>query len=70
MQSNEFHRSVSIETVPHGRICEWCSEPAKQQMTVLGGTRHNRSGIFCYSCGEHFSQVITETQAMNAVNMG
>lgn len=69
MQKNEFHRPISAETVPHGRTCEWCSEPAEQQMTVQGGTHHNQSGIFCSSCGEHFVQMVTKAQAMNVASM-
>jgi hypothetical protein len=69
MQKNEFHRTVSTETVPHGRTCEWCSGPAEQQMTVQGGTYHNQSGIFCSSCGEHFVQVVSRAQAVDVASM-
>jgi hypothetical protein len=68
MQKNEFHRPITKETVPYGRTCEWCSEPAKQQVTVLGGTHHNQSGIFCCSCSEHFVQVVAKIQAMNVAS--
>ena len=63
MATNEFHRPVSVDFAPRNSFCEWCGKPAEQQLTAIGGSYHNESGLFCRSCGEKFSQaVIASTQ--------
>ena len=59
MQKNEFNRAVAKDSVPNGSTCEWCDQPAEQQLIAIGGTRHNTEGIFCRSCGEQFQQAVT-----------
>jgi len=64
MPANEFRRPVSVDFAPHGSSCEWCGKPAERQLTAIGGSYHNESGIFCRPCGEKFSQaVINAAQA-------
>jgi ribosomal protein L37E len=64
MKYNEFRRPVSVDFAPRGSVCEWCGQPAERQLTAIGGTFHNESGIFCRACGEQFSEaVINSAQA-------
>lgn len=58
MQFNEFRRPVSVDSVPRGSLCEWCGKAAEKQLTAIGGTYHNESGVFCRDCGEQFSQAV------------
>lgn len=61
MQNNEFHRPFSVDFVPRGSVCEWCGQPAERQLTAIGGTFHNESGIFCRPCGMQFSEVVVNS---------
>ncbi len=61
MSTNEFRRPVSVDFAPRGSLCEWCGEPAERQLTAIGGTFHNESGVFCRSCGEKFSQAVVSS---------
>jgi hypothetical protein len=56
MPINEFTRPVSVDFAPQGSICEWCGNPAERQLTAIGGSFHNKSGVFCHSCGEKFAE--------------
>jgi hypothetical protein len=58
MSFNEFRRPVSVDSAPRGSRCEWCGKPAIQQLTAIGGSYHNDSGLFCSPCGEKFSQAV------------
>jgi hypothetical protein len=58
MSYNEFRSPVSVDSAPRGSHCEWCGKPAEVQLTAIGGTSHNESGLFCRSCGEDFSRVV------------
>jgi len=58
MSFNEFRRPISVDSAPRGSQCEWCGQPAVQQLTAIGGRYHNDSGLFCGSCGEKFAQVV------------
>jgi hypothetical protein len=58
---NEFQRPVSVDFAPHGSHCEWCGKPAERQLTAIGGSYHNESGIFCRSCGEQFTQGVVNS---------
>ncbi len=58
MTSNEFRRPVSVDFAPRGSICEWCGKLAERQLTAIGGSYHNESGVFCGPCGENFSQTV------------
>ena len=64
MSENEFRRSVSVDFAPRGSSCEWCGKPAERQLTAIGGTYHNKSGIFCHSCGERFRQAVMRSLRM------
>ena len=61
--SNEFRRPISSDFVPRGSVCEWCGKPAERQLTAIGGSYHNESGLFCRPCGEQFTQAV-----VNALN--
>lgn len=61
MHFNEFRRPVSVDFVPRGSRCEWCGNPAERQLTAIGGTYHNESGMFCRPCGEKFSQAVLDS---------
>jgi len=58
MKYNEFNSPISVDFVPHGCVCGWCGQPAERQLTAIGGLYHNQSGVFCCSCGEHFSEIV------------
>lgn len=58
MSYNEFRQPISVDTAPRGSQCEWCGKPAVVQLTAIGGSAHNESGLFCRSCGEEFSRVV------------
>jgi hypothetical protein len=60
MSVNEFNRPVATDSPPHGSLCEWCGKPAEQQLTAIGGARHNENGIFCRSCGEQFARAVVQ----------
>ena len=66
MSENEFRRSVSVDGVPRGSRCEWCGKPAEVQLTAIGGTAHNDSGLFCRSCGEDFKRAVINANALKA----
>jgi hypothetical protein len=55
---NEFRRPISVDSAPRGSRCEWCGQPAEQQLTAIGGRFHNDGGTFCRSCGEKFTQAV------------
>ncbi len=61
MSNNEFRRPVSVDFAPRGSLCEWCGEPAERQLTAIGGSYHNESGVFCHDCGEKFSQTVASS---------
>ncbi|HET8840515.1 MAG TPA: hypothetical protein VFN35_03570 [Ktedonobacteraceae bacterium] len=56
-----FRQPVSIDNAPKSRQCEWCGKPAVYQLTVQGGLRHNKAGLFCQACGEEFIRIIADT---------
>jgi len=58
MPNNEFRQPVSVDSAPRGSRCEWCGAPAEHQLTAIGGSYHNESGLFCHPCGEKFTQNI------------
>ena len=60
MLDNEFGQSVTMDFVPEGSVCEWCGKPAVEQLTVIGGKRHNERGYFCHACGEKFIQTVAD----------
>ena len=66
MSNNEFRRPVSVDSAPRGSRCEWCGNPAEQQLTAIGGNFHNESGLFCRDCGEKFSLAVANA-ALKAV---
>ena len=58
MSYNEFRRPVSVDFAPRGSLCEWCGKPPERQLTAIGGSYHNESGLFCRSCGEEFTRAV------------
>jgi transposase-like protein len=58
MAKNEFFQAISIDAAPHSSTCEWCSRPAEERLTAIGGTYHNKGGFFCRVCGEEFTRLI------------
>ncbi len=66
MTSNEFRRPVSVDFAPRGSVCEWCGKPAERQLTAIGGSFHNESGVFCSPCGEKFSQAVINSVQITA----
>jgi transposase-like protein len=60
MPDNEFGLSISSDFAPEGSLCEWCGKPAVEQLTVIGGKRHNETGFFCHTCGEKFVRAVAD----------
>jgi hypothetical protein len=58
MSKNEFRQPVSVDSAPRGSRCEWCGKPAERQLTAIGGSYHNESGLFCSPCGDQFMQAV------------
>jgi hypothetical protein len=58
MINNGFDSSIVTDFAPYGSLCEWCQQPAVQQLTVIGGIFHNESGYFCSLCGEEFARTV------------
>jgi len=58
MSNNEFRRPVSVDYAPRGSVCEWCGKPAERQLTAIGGSYHNESGLFCGPCGDDFTRAV------------
>ncbi|MDQ6659611.1 MAG: hypothetical protein M3Z24_01445 [Chloroflexota bacterium] len=65
--THEFFRPISVDFAPRGSQCEWCGKPAQQQLTAIGGSHHNESGVFCHECGEKFKQGVINAMTL-AVN--
>ncbi len=63
MLDNEFGQSVTMDFAPEGSVCEWCGKPAVEQLTVIGGIRHNKGGYFCHVCGEKFIQTVADPKS-------
>lgn len=63
--SNEFQRPVSVDFAPRGSVCEWCGKPAERQLTAIGGSYHNESGVFCRPCGELFTQGVANALSVS-----
>ncbi|HEX6551383.1 MAG TPA: hypothetical protein VF026_01370 [Ktedonobacteraceae bacterium] len=68
MSLNEFRRPISVDSAPRGSRCEWCGQPAEQQLTAIGGIYHNEGGLFCRPCGEQFSLAVETNSARMAAN--
>ena len=66
MSLNEFRRPISVDSAPRGSRCEWCGQPAEQQLTAIGGIYHNEGGLFCRPCGEQFSPAVVTNSARTA----
>jgi hypothetical protein len=60
MFENEFRQPISVDQAPLGSLCEWCGKPAVQQLTPIGGQRHNDGGFFCRACGEEFVRTVAD----------
>src|SRR5437773_11478893 len=60
---NEFGQSVTMDFAPEGSVCEWCGKPAMEQLTVIGGKRHNEGGYYCHACGEKFIQTVADAKS-------
>jgi hypothetical protein len=65
MAENEFRRSISTDSAPRGSHCEWCDQPAISQLTAIGGSSHNDSGMFCRECGEKFARTVAQAAAIS-----
>ena len=59
MINTSFDSPIVTDFAPRGSLCEWCQQPAVQQLTVIGGIFHNESGYFCSLCGEEFAHTVT-----------
>ena len=69
MPINEFTRPVSVDFAPRGSLCEWCGDLAERQLTAIGGSFHNESGLFCRPCGEKFSQNVANASILPSTRL-
>jgi hypothetical protein len=67
MKFDEFHRPISADIAPRGSVCEWCGQPAERQLTAIGGTYHNQSGLFCHPCGERFFEAVIHSAQISVL---
>ncbi|HLZ59968.1 MAG TPA: hypothetical protein VKR06_23720 [Ktedonosporobacter sp.] len=70
MKQSTFYQPISRDTAPPSRHCEWCGQPAVQQLTALGGLRHNQGGYFCLSCGKAFVRIVSDQAVYSAGALG
>ena len=68
MLHTNFDSSIVTDFAPHGSLCEWCGKPAVQQLTAIGGPKHNEGGFFCSSCGEEFARDVAKSLRDGAVS--
>lgn len=61
MSENEFRQPLTVDQAPAGSVCEWCGQPAVQQLSAVGGKYHNDSGFFCSSCGEEYARTVADS---------
>jgi hypothetical protein len=63
MVNNQLRGYIARDFAPAGSRCEGkgCSKPAEYRLTVIGGSHHNVSGLFCHSCSESFTRAIENT---------
>jgi hypothetical protein len=61
MLNNEFMQVVSFDLALFGSICEWCGQPAEQELTVPDGNFYNESGCFCRLCREECASAVALT---------
>jgi len=52
-----------MDFAPEGSVCEWCGKPSMEQLTVIGGKRHNEGGYYCHACGEKFIQTVADAKS-------
>ena len=69
MPINEFTRPVAVDFAPRGSLCEWCGDLAERQLTAIGGSFHNESGLFCRPCGEKFSQNVANASILPSTRL-
>lgn len=69
MPTNEFSRPVSVDFAPRGSLCEWCGNPAERQLTAVGGSFHNETGVFCRPCGDKFSQTVANASITSSTQI-
>jgi hypothetical protein len=59
--SNEFQASVVTDLTSPGTVCDWCDQTAEQRLTALGGSWHNKTGVFCSPCGQLFLEKVVNS---------
>lgn len=59
--SNEFQGPVATDLVPPERICDWCDQAGERRFTAIGGSFHNKTGVFCSPCGQLFLEGIVNS---------
>lgn len=59
--SNEFNAPVTSDLTTVGSVCDWCGQGAEQRLTAIGGSWHNKTGVFCCSCGQVFMEKIVKS---------
>lgn len=59
--SNEFQASVTTDLTSPDSVCGWCGQTAERRLTVLGGSWHNKTGVFCSPCGQRFTEKVAHS---------
>jgi len=59
--SNEFQAPVATDLIPPDAVCDWCGQTAERRLTVLGGSWHNKTSVFCHPCGQLFLEKIVNS---------
>jgi hypothetical protein len=59
--SNEFQAPFATDLTPAGSVCDWCGQTAERRLTALGGSWHDKTGVFCSPCGQLFQEKIVNS---------
>jgi hypothetical protein len=56
--SNEFQGPVAMDLTVRESVCGWCGQAGERRLTAIGGSFHNKGGVFCNPCGQLFLEKI------------
>jgi hypothetical protein len=59
--SNEFLGPVATDLTQRGSVCSWCGQTGERRFTAIGGSFHNKSGVFCNPCGQLFLEGVVNS---------
>lgn len=51
---------ISSDAVASSAICLVCQRDAWRYLQIIGGSRHNEGGNYCWVCGQHYVSMISQ----------